>query len=37
LADIDYVIGLGVDVVITNRPADVIHWLDGHGGQRRLV
>jgi glycerophosphoryl diester phosphodiesterase len=37
LADIDYVIGLGVDVVITNRPADVIHWLGGHGGQRRLV
>ena len=37
LADIDYVIGLGVDVVITNRPADVIHWLDGHGGRRRLV
>ena len=37
LADIDYVVGLGVDVVITNRPADVIHWLDGHGGQRRLV
>jgi glycerophosphoryl diester phosphodiesterase len=37
LADIDYVVGLGVDAVITNRPADVIHWLDGHGGQRRLV
>ena len=37
LADVDYVIGLGVDVVITNRPADVIHWLDGRGGQRRLV
>jgi glycerophosphoryl diester phosphodiesterase len=37
LADIDYVIGLGVDVVITNRPADVIHWLDGHGGRPRLV
>ena len=37
LADIDYVVGLGVDVVITNRPADVIHWLNGRGGQRRLV
>ena len=37
LADIDYVTGLGVDAVITNRPADVIHWLDGRRGQRRLV
>lgn len=37
LADIDYVVGLGVDAVITNRPAEVIRWLDGHGGQRPLV
>jgi glycerophosphoryl diester phosphodiesterase len=37
LADMDYVVGRGVDAVITNRPADVIHWLDGHGGQRQLV
>jgi glycerophosphoryl diester phosphodiesterase len=27
-ADIDYVVGLGVDAVISNRPADVIRQLD---------
>jgi len=27
-ADVDYVIGLGVDVIITNRPADVLRRLN---------
>jgi glycerophosphoryl diester phosphodiesterase len=29
-ADIDYVLGLGVDTVITNRPGQVLAQLDGH-------
>jgi glycerophosphoryl diester phosphodiesterase len=29
-ADVDYVLGLGVDTVITNRPGQVLSQLDGH-------
>jgi glycerophosphoryl diester phosphodiesterase len=36
-ADIDYVVGLGVDAVITDRPADVIQRLDGGDGRHRSV
>jgi glycerophosphoryl diester phosphodiesterase len=33
-ADVDYVAGLGVDVVITNRPRAVLHQLQARAGAR---
>jgi glycerophosphoryl diester phosphodiesterase len=34
-ADIDFVIGLGVDVIITNRPAEVLRRIDRAPGTER--